>query len=54
MQLWHVEIGKPPLHLSRVTFTPMPVKRGNEPDFVVTNDDGAGGFEAGAAWAKTR
>jgi uncharacterized protein (DUF736 family) len=36
-----------------VTFSPIPVKQGSGPDFVVLGMAGGDEFELGAAWAKT-
>jgi uncharacterized protein (DUF736 family) len=36
-----------------VTFSPMPVKQGSGPDFVILAAGDNGEFELGAAWSKT-
>jgi uncharacterized protein (DUF736 family) len=41
------------LSLPAVTFSPMPVKQGNGPDFVVIGATIGAEFEIGAAWKKT-
>jgi uncharacterized protein (DUF736 family) len=41
------------LGLADVRFSPMPVKQGNGPDFIVLGTGDTGDFELGAAWAKT-
>lgn len=41
------------LGISEVIFSPMPVKQGNGPDFVVLGVCYGEEFEFGAAWAKT-
>ena len=41
------------LSLPVVTFSPMPVKQGNGPDFVVIGQTVGAEFEIGAAWKKT-
>jgi uncharacterized protein (DUF736 family) len=41
------------LSIAYVTFSPMPVKQGSGPDFVVLADGEGEQFELGAAWAKT-
>jgi uncharacterized protein (DUF736 family) len=42
------------LHVSGMTFSPVPVKQGNGPDFIVTGHTAEGKtFEIGAAWTKT-
>ena len=41
------------LSLAAVTFSPMPVKQGHGPDFVVIGATAGAEFEIGAAWKKT-
>jgi len=41
------------LSLAAVTFSPMPVKQGSGPDFVVIGATSGAEFEVGAAWKKT-
>jgi uncharacterized protein (DUF736 family) len=41
------------LSFAAVTFSPMPVKQGSGPDFVVIGTIIGAEFEIGAAWAKT-
>src|SRR5271170_6463726 len=41
------------LSLPAVTFSPMPIKQGNGPDFVVIGATIGAEFEIGAAWKKT-
>lgn len=41
------------LSIAYVTFSPMPIKQGSGPDFVVLADGEGEQFELGAAWAKT-
>ena len=41
------------LNIAEVSFSPMPIKQGSGPDFVVLGATGGEQFELGAAWAKT-
>jgi uncharacterized protein (DUF736 family) len=41
------------LYLPEVTFSAVPVKQGNGPDFVIIDGSGEDHFELGAAWTKT-
>ena len=41
------------LRVADVTFSPMPVKQGSGPDFVILAAGDNGQFELGAAWIKT-
>lgn len=41
------------LSITYVTFSPMPVKQGSGPDFVILAEGESEQFELGAAWAKT-